>query len=1169
MSANVRLAALLLGITFMLTACGGGGGGRSVLGGGLPGSGSAPQSTSGNVSFTLSIPGGGSSSTSSTVRHVATVSPQTASLGIVVNGGQPQYVNVTSSNCTGTTTLTCTITVNAPYGLDSFLITTYSGTSGGGSALNAAIVTLEVAQGTTTASATAGNIVTVTDSADASGASYSCASGSSTCTLREAIAVANSAAAGTTTAILFSGVSTIAITGGTINVTGNAVLIGPGASVANPPATGAPSASSGLTINGGSAAQVFYVAAGVNFTVSGLTFAGDNGSNGGGILNIGTLSVFNTAFTNNTVSAYGGGIYNQGSLTVVGSTFSGNTADLGGGIFDDGSAATTIAGSTFSNNTAEYGGAYYNESSSNATILASTFTGNTANNGGAYGGGLSLWGSGTVNVTSDAFTGNTSYEPIDGFADGGAIYVYSGTLNVASSTFTNNVAGNPNSSYSGGNTGYGGAISSDENGGALTITNSTFTGNYAGGPGQESVDWAAGGAVYNDTCSPITLSGNTFSGNKAQGAFAAYGGALTDFCGTLTSGGSGAPDTFSNNIADTSPCTPSTPVPAEASPCTGYSSGGAVQLEDVGYFTGATFSGNQSLGGATDNGESDAGGLTVCCADLTATNVTFTNNTSSDYDLANGGGLTAYQELVTLTNVQFNGNSAIGTAPASWGAAAWGGGMSGGTFGSGISVIFSGVTFSANTASTPQGGGYVLGGGLFEEFADEGGCESSCGRAQRPATYAKSQPAAATRLASTTFAARQSAFASFMSRQRALAAQRVAAHNAKLAARGAKVPTVAAATQPTKSRPQQVGTSSSLATVAFTSNNANAGAGGFALGGGASLSGYPAVTGASFSSNSATASGSEGFAVGGGLVYSDSEDDCGYMTFTGTITGNSAFTEGGGFATICESEFLQSTIASNFATNPQSAGEGGGGIWNEGLLELVQSTVSGNSVSGSVAGTGGGGIMNDDGLLLLADSTLYGNQSAIDGGGVENTQEAEVYFLNATVYANTAAGKGGSVDNENAGGDDDIQLANTILAGGSAPIGAEVANLDTFDSFGGNLIQGAVSGNAIPPAESPPNDLIGVNPQLAAGLTNNGGPTLTVADTANSPGKGYLPFSGGYCNNGVNLDQRNYSRGAGGVCDIGAYEFSGSPSSATISFSLSGLRQVPQALQSLMSKLVK
>jgi hypothetical protein len=77
-----------------------------------------------------------------------------------------------------------------------------------------------------------------------------------------------------------------------------------------------------------------------------------------------------------------------------------------------------------------------------------------------------------------------------------------------------------------------------------------------------------------------------------------------------------------------------------------------------------------------------------------------------------------------------------------------------------------------------------------------------------------------------------------------------------------------------------------------------------------------------------------------------------------------------------------------------------------------------------------------------------------------------------------------------------------------------------------------------------------VNPLLLA-LTNNSGPTFTMADQASSPGQAYIPFAvnggsgsatcGSYDSTVglIVVDQRGFTRGSGGHCDVGAFEFSG------------------------------
>jgi hypothetical protein len=116
--------------------------------------------------------------------------------------------------------------------------------------------------------------------------------------------------------------------------------------------------------------------------VSGNTarWAGSFGTGGGGIANFGTLAVSNCSLSNNlTFSgggyADGGGIYNGGTLTMSGCTLAGNTADNGGGIYNDFGGTATVSNCGISNNSCyAQGGGIYN--AWNLTVSTSTFSGN-------------------------------------------------------------------------------------------------------------------------------------------------------------------------------------------------------------------------------------------------------------------------------------------------------------------------------------------------------------------------------------------------------------------------------------------------------------------------------------------------------------------------------------------------------------------------------------------------------------------------------------------------------------------------------------------------------------------------------------------------------------------------------------------------------------------------
>lgn len=79
---------------------------------------------------------------------------------------------------------------------------------------------------------------------------------------------------------------------------------------------------------------------------------------GGGIRNLGTLSLIDSVVRGNRATHQGGGIYNRGTLTIDGSVVRGNTSARGGGITNGGAA--TLTGSVVRSNTAAVGGGIEN-----------------------------------------------------------------------------------------------------------------------------------------------------------------------------------------------------------------------------------------------------------------------------------------------------------------------------------------------------------------------------------------------------------------------------------------------------------------------------------------------------------------------------------------------------------------------------------------------------------------------------------------------------------------------------------------------------------------------------------------------------------------------------------------------------------------------------------------
>lgn len=222
-------------------------------------------------------------------------------------------------------------------------------------------------------------------------------------------------------------------------------------------------------VDGTQTANVFTVGAGISLTLSNLTIKNGVGfSGGGGVYNLGTLTVSNSNFYTNTALS-GGAIFNSGMATISNSNISGNSpyffghsASCGG---IDNRTTMTITGSTFysnyANNNVTAGGAICNGGT--MTITGSTFNTNSSQgNNGGYGGAIYAY-AGTLSVTNSTFYLNSAT------TSGGAIYNAGGTVQIANSTFGINAE----------NMGGGGAVSNA--GGSVLIQNSIVANGGNGG----------------------------------------------------------------------------------------------------------------------------------------------------------------------------------------------------------------------------------------------------------------------------------------------------------------------------------------------------------------------------------------------------------------------------------------------------------------------------------------------------------------------------------------------------------------------------------------------------------------------------------------------------------------------------------------------------------------
>jgi parallel beta helix pectate lyase-like protein len=236
-----------------------------------------------------------------------------------------------------------------------------------------------------------------------------------------------------------------------------------------------------LTISGNNLVGVMQVNSGATVTLSGVTVANGNATQGAGIQISGTLTISSTTFRANAAGT-GGAIYNDGgTAALVNSTFYSNTAAGDGGVIKNiNSAVTTVTNTTIYSNTAGGGGVVWNDSSGSVTISNSNVYSNTANTSGM------IYNASKVNIANSSFYSNTGinagviYNDLSGITTisssvfytntggaGGVLVINSGTLVITNSTFYDNRGIN--------NSGVGFISAS----GAMTISNSTLNGNHA------------------------------------------------------------------------------------------------------------------------------------------------------------------------------------------------------------------------------------------------------------------------------------------------------------------------------------------------------------------------------------------------------------------------------------------------------------------------------------------------------------------------------------------------------------------------------------------------------------------------------------------------------------------------------------------------------------------
>jgi hypothetical protein len=443
-----------------------------------------------------------------------------------------------------------------------------NGTASSRAAFTAGIAcALCVACGAFTSAAIADSSVTVNTTAASS------PSGDGLCSLAEAVGYSNgssepdcsaTARSGTTTIKLQAGAYTI---GGTLELDLATDIVGTGAT--------------GTDIDGGDSTQVLNVDSSAVVTISGVEISdgnsgdstvgctgsgqtldcphGELGKDGGGIDNIGTLTLDHVAVTNNHAAAgtgpiksllsafcttvcdggngatggSGGGIYNAGTLTLNDSTVTGNGAGVGGSGADgqNGPVANGPGANGGTGADGGYGGGIFNEASSKLTVSDSTISGNTSGAGGAGGSGTDATGANS----------NGGGSGLGGDAGNGAGIENQGALTMTGSTLTDNTTGSGGDGGTpgagtglgvGGIAAYGGsggtgAALDTGNASTVALLNTTVTANIAGAAGKGiHLGSGGGGAGINDlslagiTLVHVTIADNVAAIDAAIGGFA-------------------------------------------------------------------------------------------------------------------------------------------------------------------------------------------------------------------------------------------------------------------------------------------------------------------------------------------------------------------------------------------------------------------------------------------------------------------------------------------------------------------------------------------------------------------------------------------------------------------------------------------------------------------------
>ena len=338
-------------------------------------------------------------------------------------------------------------------------------------------------------------------------------------------------------------------------------------------------------------------------TINGASITNNTADCGGAICNVGTITINSGTISGNSSTSHGGAIIIvAGTITIVDGTFSGNSGNNGGFLASSNSPKIFVKGGTFENNTASaYGGVL--DISGTAEITGGLFKNNKAYGGGAMSQVEAT--SSVVTVTGGTFDSNTAT------VRSGAINIHNGSIG-GSAVFTNNIVTD----------GHAGAVGIGKNN--VTITGGTFTGNKA--------ENGQGGAIYNESTNPATISGAVFKQNTAKN-----GGAIFNSSSTIT-------------ITD-----------CEFTGNTSTENGGAILTKQNLTISGTTFSGNSATGTIGSAIKVESGTTTITSATITNSTVGSAIHVDADATVIIGGTGTNDKVVIgSASNRVFSGITSYG-----------------------------------------------------------------------------------------------------------------------------------------------------------------------------------------------------------------------------------------------------------------------------------------------------------------------------------------------------------------------------------------------------------------------------------------------------------------------------------------------------------------------------